>query len=113
MILTSQNFVRPQADRDRRTWREPLLLRLPFRANGLDQQVAGFVGTAVAVQIRHWPGVTARQQLDRYRFDGAGERNIDDFAASEMVRSFDQASRRAERDVFGAKDHLDPILDHL
>src|SRR5262249_15830337 len=73
----------------------------------------GFIRTAATMQIWQWPGVTARQKLDRQRFGRAGERNINDFTAPEMVRSFDQAGRGAERDVLGAEDHLDPIQVHL
>src|SRR5215470_1443497 len=65
------------------------------------------------MQVRQWSGVAAWQELDRQRFGRAGERNINDFAAPKMVRSFDQTGRGAECDVFRAEDHLDPILSHL
>src|SRR5262245_57741463 len=65
------------------------------------------------MRIQRWAGVASRQKLDCQRFGRAGERNIEDFAAPEMVRSFYQPGRGAERDVFGAEDHLDSIRSNL
>src|SRR5262245_48384761 len=48
-VLPSQNFIRPQPDRDRRTGRESQPLRFPLHADGFDQEVAGFVVAAVAM----------------------------------------------------------------
>src|SRR5262245_44056436 len=65
------------------------------------------------MRVRRRAGVPARQELDRQRLGRAGERDVHNFAASEMVRSFDQAGRGAERDVFGAEDNLDSVKAQL